>query len=120
MNSQSTIYYHKNKARLTLLEAENAELKVENGDVKATLVHERQWLEALMERNEQLEHLIGGETLRTVVKKDQQGRGKGKRRSTKQEVKVTRDFVPSTGNGYGVTYVRCPATRKGCIMDNLQ
>ena len=47
-------------------------------------------------------HLIGRETLRTVVKKDQQGRGKGKRRSTKQEVKVTRDFVPSTGNGYGL------------------
>ena len=47
-------------------------------------------------------HLIGRETLRTVVKKDQQGRGKGKRRSTKQELKVTRDFVPSTGNGYGV------------------
>jgi hypothetical protein len=45
-------------------------------------------------------HLIGGETLRTVVKKEQQGRGKGKRRSSKQE--VTGDFVPSTGTGYGV------------------
>ena len=55
MNSRSTIYYHQNKVRLTLLEVENESLKVENENVKAALVHERQRLEALMERNEQLQ-----------------------------------------------------------------
>jgi hypothetical protein len=45
-------------------------------------------------------HLTGGETLRTVVTKEQQGKGKGKRRSSNQE--VTGAFVPRTGTGYGV------------------
>ena len=52
---RSTIYYNQNKARLMLLEEENEELKVQNENVKATLVHEGQRLEALMERNEQLQ-----------------------------------------------------------------
>ncbi len=55
MNSQPTTKYHKMKARLTLLEVENEELKAENEDVKVNLVHERERLELLMESNEQLE-----------------------------------------------------------------
>ena len=55
MNCQSTTYYHQNKARKTILEEETEELKVENEKLKATLVHERQRQEALIERNEVLE-----------------------------------------------------------------